>query len=203
MNFSDAVVAIAITLLILPLVDIASDMGDQSPWELVEENAMKLLVFGISFVVIGRFWVGHHRMFEQIEGYTAVTIWLNMLWLMSIVFLPFPTELISSTGSGNPATIGLYIGTMLVTSLSMLALQWSFIRTPAIQRDDDAQPLELAPAAAPAMLLFIAFVTALLIPDLGLWTLFILVLSEPLTILLRRWSRRTNSSGQAHRSSSK
>ena len=53
-NFSDAVVAIAITLLILPLVDTAATVGTESAGKLVVQNGYKLFVFVLSFAVIGQ-----------------------------------------------------------------------------------------------------------------------------------------------------
>lgn len=99
-NFSDAVVAIAITLLILPLVDTATELNDKTVSELLADNWVKLLVFVISFAVIGRFWLAHHRMYENIVGYDKPLLWANLFWLLTIVFLPFPTELIAA-GAGR------------------------------------------------------------------------------------------------------
>ncbi len=61
-NFCDAVVAIAITLLILPLVDTASSIGTMSVGDLFTENAYRLFVFVLSFAVIGNVWFIHHQM---------------------------------------------------------------------------------------------------------------------------------------------
>lgn len=59
-NFCDAVVAIAITLLILPLVDAAGSIGSLSVRGLFVQNAFRLFVFVLSFAVIGNFWLIHH-----------------------------------------------------------------------------------------------------------------------------------------------
>src|SRR6478735_6009389 len=61
--FSDAVVAIAMTLLILPLMESVRDVAahDLSTWEWLNENAGQLLSFALSFVLIANFWLTHHR----------------------------------------------------------------------------------------------------------------------------------------------
>ena len=66
--FSDAVVAIALTLLILPLTDVEIEPG-QTLMELLRNNSGKLLAFGISFAVIARYWRGHHSIFKDVRAY--------------------------------------------------------------------------------------------------------------------------------------
>src|SRR5690242_5482336 len=92
--FSDAIVAIAITLLVLPLVDSVPEEGTFKASDLLADDSALLLAFGLSFFVIARFWLVHHRIFTKIEGYTTPLVWANMAWLVSIVWLPFPTEMI-------------------------------------------------------------------------------------------------------------
>ena len=102
-NFSDAVVAIAITLLILPLVDSAGNIGAIGLGHFLAENRPKLLGLVLSFVVIGRFWWTQHVKFERLQSYDTMLVGGMFLWLFSIVFLPFPTELIGSTQVGGRA----------------------------------------------------------------------------------------------------
>jgi uncharacterized membrane protein len=66
--FSDAVVAIAITLIVLPLVDSAREVAHMSTSKFLSENAYALTAAGISFVVISSFWREHHRLFERATG---------------------------------------------------------------------------------------------------------------------------------------
>ena len=65
--FSDAAVAIALTLLILPLMDgvYAAARANQSAWTYLSENANALFSFTLSFVIIARFWRSHHRLFAK------------------------------------------------------------------------------------------------------------------------------------------
>src|ERR1700691_2436078 len=95
-NFSDAVVAIAITLLILPLVDVAGSIGASSVGHFLDVNKDKLLAFALSFAVIGNFWWVQHQQFERVKKYNAVLVGGMGLWVFSIVFLPFPTELLGA-----------------------------------------------------------------------------------------------------------
>ena len=92
MNFSDAVVAIAITLLILPLVDSASGIGKGGVASFLHHHDTQLLAFGLSFAVIWSFWWGQHQMLEHIVGYDRPLVVGMFVWILSIVFLPFPTD---------------------------------------------------------------------------------------------------------------
>jgi uncharacterized membrane protein len=64
--------------------------------------------FALSFVVIGLFWIGHHSLFRHIKGLDRSLILLNLLNLLflgSIAFLPYPTSLLSAAGDQAPATV--------------------------------------------------------------------------------------------------
>jgi uncharacterized membrane protein len=109
----------------------------------------------------------------------------NLVWLASIVFLPFPTELLGTTDN-QPWTYGLYIGTMLVTSLASLAQKWLIIR--AEDAGDSAK--SVLPQAALALLMLVALLIATLAPSIGLWALLLLVASAPSEALLGKAARR-------------
>jgi uncharacterized membrane protein len=93
--FSDAIVAIAITLLALDLkIDIPAEQQFNfvdlfSPWH-------KYLAFVLSFINILGFWNTHHQLFTYIKKMDARSIWCNHLWLFFIVILPFTTSILSN-----------------------------------------------------------------------------------------------------------
>lgn len=94
--FSDAVFAIAITLLVIeikvPHLDVIND-------SLVLKELIHLLPkffgFVLSFFIIGIYWTVHHRLFSYLINYDAKLIWLNILFLFSIALMPFTTALYS------------------------------------------------------------------------------------------------------------
>jgi uncharacterized membrane protein len=88
-NFSDAVVAIAITLTILPLMELQTEKGAEGTWPLILENKLIFLAFIFTFLLTSLYWLIHHRVFEYIQTYDHTLAWLNMLWLLLIAFLPF------------------------------------------------------------------------------------------------------------------
>ena len=105
--FSDAVIAIAITLLVIDLKvpDVPAALAAQEIPARLLELMPKILSFLISFGVTGIYWAAHHRMFGYIERYDRGLLWLNILFLLFIAFLPFPTALIGTYGSLQIATI--------------------------------------------------------------------------------------------------
>ena len=187
-NFSDAVVAIAITLLILPLVDLASSIGPGGLSPFLHHHSAQFLAFGLSFAVIGSFWWGQHQMLEHVVGYNQLLVGGMFLWILSIVFLPFPTELLSTATHGGEGVHSLYVGTMLVTTTAVLVQQWAIVRNPALQAEGHRGEADLAPAVILIVLMAGVFVSVLALPAVGLWALLLLLLSRPLEGLVR--SRR-------------
>src|SRR5215469_17210406 len=98
---SDGVFAIAITLLILEIAIPATTPGAALPKALLGLWP-RYLAYVLSFVVIARFWVTHHVAFRLIARYDNVLIWLNLLLLMFVSFLPFPTAVVGAH-NGSPA----------------------------------------------------------------------------------------------------
>ncbi|MBO3086292.1 TMEM175 family protein [Cellulomonas fengjieae] len=135
-NFTDASVAIAITLLVLPLIDLVTDGTERSAGSLLTQEGGTFLAFGISFVVIASFWVGHHRVFEHLQDYSKAMLWANFLWLASIVFIPFTTQLLADEGTDDPAVNALYISTMVVTTGSLALIEWLAVRDTELQRPE-------------------------------------------------------------------
>jgi uncharacterized membrane protein len=102
--FSDAVFAIAITLLAIDLRAPAATFvaaHHLSTSDVLSSAGPSLIGFGISFAVIGVFWLGHHRIFRYITALDRPLIGLNLFFLGTIAFLPYPTELLSSTASNH------------------------------------------------------------------------------------------------------
>jgi uncharacterized membrane protein len=122
--FSDAVFAIAITILVL---DIRLPTGDETLTNAQLAAQLfgiwhKYLAYVISFLVIGSFWASHHRKFRYIRRYNNNLLLLNLLWLMVVAFIPFPTSVISEYAN-RTATI-FYALTMIVCGLMSVALWW-------------------------------------------------------------------------------
>jgi uncharacterized membrane protein len=84
----------------------------------------QFLSFALSFLVIGLFWFGHHRMFRYIARFDLRLLWLNLGLLFCIAFLPFPTALLGEH-EGERVAVLLYAGSMTVTGLASASL-WRY-----------------------------------------------------------------------------
>jgi uncharacterized membrane protein len=103
--FSDAVFAIALTLLAVELrVPAGTQVTDgASLLDALEEMGPQLLSFVLSFFVIIMFWLGHYRTFRLVTEIDGPTLTLNTLLLFGIVFLPFPTSVLGDYSSVGAA----------------------------------------------------------------------------------------------------
>lgn len=133
--FSDAVVAIAITLLVLPLADLEPEEG-QSAWSLLRAEWDEIFAFALSFLVIARFWFSHHRIFKNLVTHDATVLVLNTVWLASLVLMPFTTAVLN----GDKGYTALYLINLTLTS----------VLTTALARYIDAHPDLLEEAVPPA-----------------------------------------------------
>jgi len=124
MSFSDAIFAVDITLLILN-ISIPVIPKDQVSRELgpaLRGLAPYFRSFVISFLVIGVYWMAHHGVFRHIRRLDRTFLWANLLFMMSIVLLPFSTSLLSSYGDDRLAVM-FYAGNLTITG-SLMALMW-------------------------------------------------------------------------------
>jgi len=118
---SDGVFAIAITLLILQIAIPARGQTD------LPKALLKLwpqyLAYVLSFVVIARFWVTHHLAFRLIGRYDAGLVWLNLVLLTFVAFLPFPTAVLGEH-NGSPAAAVLYAAAVILGGTASAAYWW-------------------------------------------------------------------------------
>jgi len=120
--FSDAVFAIAITLLALEL-RLPSLDGSLTNDQLLQALLAiwpKYFSYALSFFVIGAFWMGHHRKFRFILRYDTNLILLNIFLLMWVAFIPFPTAIIGETE--NRTAVIFYALVMALAGLLNAAL---------------------------------------------------------------------------------
>jgi uncharacterized membrane protein len=167
--FSDAVFAIAITLLVLDLHVPAGAplaMGPLIP---------RFICFGLSFSVIGRYWYAHHQLFEKPQAYDAGLLATNLAFLASIVFLPFPTSAVILERP-DPGPVIFYTLSVAMVGVLMMALTVVATR-PALRpwttQGRRARVL-LNTAEAPLVFIFCAGL-ALYDSHLALWAILILI----------------------------
>jgi uncharacterized membrane protein len=195
-GFTDGVVAIAITVIILPLVDSARSFGSGPTFDFLSKNVFNLEAAGLSFVVIANFWMEHHRLYKRVTSSTPSLVYANLVWLAAIVFLPLPTVLIVDSPGHDPVAAGLYIGTILVADVAIRLQELVIVRN-RLTEDPRPSARSLWAAWSGTFLTFLALVISLTVPATGLYPLLILLLTTPLSRLIR--SRAPRGSGRRSR----
>jgi uncharacterized membrane protein len=120
--FTDGVFAIAITLLVLSL-DVPPDLPGSRLHDFLVDSWRQLFAYFLSFAVIGRFWIAHHRFFAMLHDFDGRLMVLNLAYLSLVVLVPFPTELLGDY-SGRTDAVLLYALVLGSTSL----LGWVMLR---------------------------------------------------------------------------
>jgi uncharacterized membrane protein len=186
--FTDAVVAIALTLLVLPLADVVPELvaDHKEPIDAVTDNWGPIISFVLSFLVISRMWWGHHRIFEEVRAYNVPLVYVNLLWILTIAVLPFPTEIVGSFSADRFAAM-FYTGTIFMSSAAQSALVLIVRWDPkvAVSRES-VNNRWLANSLLATAALLIAFVTAAIDPELGYYALFLLAPAAWLANFLTR-----------------
>ncbi|MFV0434020.1 MAG: TMEM175 family protein [Leucobacter sp.] len=182
--FVDAVVAIAMTLLILPLMDSvgegASEGDDALEWLI--GHAAPLVNFVLSFVLIAMFWMIHHRLFAGVERVTVALTWILAAWMLTIVWLPVATAIAGWMSDNDPVAKTIYIGSLTITALVSLVVRLYVRAHPGLcSQEEGTEPggtvFGLADDIALVVLFAIALALALLIPGIGYYALLVMLLS--------------------------
>ena len=130
--FSDGVFAVAITLLVLnislPILDLNHLPADQVLWGELGSKWPTFVAYIISFLTIGVMWLNHHRLFVHIKRIDTVLLFINLLLLLIIVFIPFPTSLLANyiiSAPSDHAAAVFYSGTCLLMACCFNVL-WNY-----------------------------------------------------------------------------
>ena len=124
-NFSDAVFAFAATLLVLKIdlpVEVRSNMSTQlfpalaTLWPQYFANI-------ISFLIIGFYWLNHHAIFGMLKKFNSTIVWINIIFLISLSFLPFPVDLYGDY-MHEPPVVVFYSASLAVVGFLLFVLWW-------------------------------------------------------------------------------
>ena len=166
--FSDAVFAIAMTLLVVGIGiphGHASTIADK-----LGGKETEIFSFFLSFLVIGLYWLAHHRFFSKLAAVDVRFMKINLVYLAAIAFMPFPTALVGTYGDQESIVIVLYAITLCVASFLDAVLFWhsqraGLLRTPLSDRGFRNY---LVAAIAPAVVFAVSIPIALADPGLAL-----------------------------------
>src|SRR5215213_1249799 len=139
--FSDGVIAIAITLLVLEIRVPEETESVDALWAALRDLWPAYLGYLISFATIGIMWANHHTIFRLISRTSHYLILTNLLFLLCLAFLPFPTALLTHTLGHADERVGIivYSGAFLVTALAYNLL-WAYAAAHARDLMPDAPP---------------------------------------------------------------
>jgi uncharacterized membrane protein len=198
-TFTDAVVAIAITLLALPLADIPGEWAKDGIGRVLDEALLPFVGFTISFFVIARLWWSHHRVFQHVVRWDGAVVRLTVLWLFTIVVLAPATALTRSLspygadGDPNPyanaGAVAIYIGVMTVSSALLTALARHVHRNPSLTDGHDTDSAKRLFGSIETTISFvIALVVGTAVPAINYFALLSLVVTGQIGRVI--WNRR-------------
>jgi uncharacterized membrane protein len=189
--FSDAVVAIAITLLAfelpLPLPNATNATTDAQLLDALPGKGTAYLAFLIGFVVIGSHWRAHHRLFRSVTRLDPVVTTLNMVWLFLIVIQPVATRVLAGNGAFG-VRFSFYAAIQVATLLCFLLMTRRVRRLRSLRaaaEDSPAGDMRLMAAVAMfAVSIPLAFETH--------WA-YLCWLAAPAAVRAEQWLRRLRS----------
>jgi uncharacterized membrane protein len=123
-SFSDGVIAVAITLLVLD-IGVPQLGRRETLLHALLRNWPHYAAYVVSFLTIGIIWINHHAMISRLARADQSILILNLLLLMSIVLLPFATELMAAylrAPSGQSLAAGVYAGCFLLMAVAFSVL---------------------------------------------------------------------------------
>jgi uncharacterized membrane protein len=169
--FSDGVIAIAITLLVLEL-GVPEDQREDL-WSGIASQWPSYLGYATSFLTIGGIWLSHQAMFSRLRFVNRRLVQLNLLLLMAVSFLPFPTRLVAESiaDSDTERAAVVFYGLVLLAISTVLAAMWRIVAgdPDLLDEEVDAQEVSrIALAAAPSMAFYAVVIgVALIAPQLA------------------------------------
>lgn len=182
--FSDAVFAIAMTLLVAS-IEVPAD-GPGSLAERLSDESGQIWSFFLSFAVIGYYWLAHHRLLSLVDRIDLRTMAVNLAYLGLIAFLPFPTALIGQASDSTVAVV-LYASTMALASLVETVLFELFRRADALRVEltDDQRRRWLVASLVPVLVFAGSIPIAVLAgPSWALWSWVLIFVLER---IVDRW----------------
>jgi uncharacterized membrane protein len=125
-------------------------------------------------------WWAHHRIGELVGAYDGAFVLVNLVWVFTIVLLPFATQVVASFPTHDRAVVATYTGTMAASSACLSVLNLLLSRRPALRRERVAAgDIPLVPALVTTGLFVLALVLGVAFPAVNYFGLLLLFLSGP------------------------
>ncbi|ELY92746.1 hypothetical protein C483_07257 [Natrialba hulunbeirensis JCM 10989] len=120
-GLSDGLFAIVLTLLVLQF-EVPDVSAGELPGAIADQETL-LFSYLLSYLVVGVYWIVHHNLFRNIVDHDRILLWLNLLFLLSISFLPYPTEIMGLYGTQFAWVL---YATNIILVGTFLTLVWSY-----------------------------------------------------------------------------
>jgi uncharacterized membrane protein len=190
LTFSDGVFAIAVTLLVL---DLHQPTVSHGLLHAVLRDWPQYLSYALSFLVIGIIWAQHHWMFQFIRRTDHLFILINLLFLMWVAVVPFPTAILArylENAGERETAIVIYTGVFAVGGL-LVNLKWLYAihRDRLLGEDVDRPAIQKLTRSYPAgpILYLVAFGLAFVSPLSSVALIILINLFYAFSPLLNRW----------------
>ena len=192
--FTDAVFAIAITLLAIEIrfPELEGLPSDAAIWRNMGALVPKFIGFLVGFVIIAQYWTAHHRIFRFVRNYDTQLLWLNILFLLFIVLMPFSSGVFSSHAIVRAAFMVYAINIMLAGLAQVLLLRYLLNPAHGLILPEDRTHPDLdtwRPLVAVAGFGLALLVVVIALPSQGAWRLltpYTAMLVIPFSWLQRR-----------------
>jgi uncharacterized membrane protein len=187
--FSDGVMAVAITLLVLNIE--TPTVAEEDLGEALVDLIPSLLAYVLSFALIGRYWFIHHQLFSKFVRFDGRLIALNLLFLMLIALMPFATDLYD-TYTDAPLAAGVFASSLAVAAFVHWAMTRHAIKAGLVRTDEERQELAFGGAVALGIgAVFLLSVPVAFVDTTPAWIMWasLLVLRYPLRAAAR-WVAR-------------
>jgi uncharacterized membrane protein len=193
-SITDNMTAVAITFLITTITGILLSNTQQSFSTALGEVLAELPVYGFSLLIVGFYWLSHHRIFMVIRRHDMTLIWLNFAFLLCIEFQPIFNNLHASYPSSHTTTI-LYASEQAATGLMLLVIWWYAAKGHRLI-DKTMDRYEITFFALRALLIPLVFILSIAIilfrNDLAFYFWLLVIVLEVADMVYRRIRRRSH-----------
>ncbi len=202
-TFSDGVVAVAITLLVLPLIDSLSESSKLGGEAIIRENVPMLIAFFFTFTIVALMWTLHNKVFGVLKRYDATIFWLNALFLSLIALLPWvsaldivPSDVGPNISGWQPLASLVYWSTLGTVQLSVTLLAIYITKHPELlaHKDEGLTRVNVMRGVIFTVVFYGVGIISYAIPSVGPYFPLILI---PISVVVGRWSSRYDVSKHA------
>jgi uncharacterized membrane protein len=120
---TDGIFATVMTVLVLGLKPPDTNLPESALETEIMKISPNILAYAFSFVVLGVYWIGHHNQFHYVKQTDRVFLWVNILFLLTIGFVPFSTSLLG-VYPFSPTAVRVYGANLAATGLALYAVWW-------------------------------------------------------------------------------